>query len=134
MTPRALLPLLLLGAALAQDSVPIPLYGKDHAPICRGKDSDQPDCVTPPRAIYAPSAEYPGRGLRREGPPTGTVKLGLVLGSDGLPRDITVLHELSPTLDEAAIAAVKKWRFSPATKDGKPVATSILVEVRFHHN
>jgi TonB family protein len=133
MTPRALfLPLLLFGAALAQDSAPISLSGKDHAPICHGKDTDQSDCVTPPHAISAPPPEYPEKGLRREGRPEGTVILGLVVGSDGLPRDITVSHPRSPKLDEAAIAAVKKWRFSPATKDGKPVATSILVEVRFH--
>jgi hypothetical protein len=32
-------------------------------------------------------------------------------------------------LDEKAIEAVKNWRFEPATKDGKPVAVAINVEV-----
>jgi outer membrane biosynthesis protein TonB len=27
---------------------------------------------------------------------------------------------------------VQKWRFSPATRDGKPVAVRIYVEVNFH--
>jgi len=62
----------------------------------------------------------------------GTVLLGLVVGSDGLPRDITVSRPLSPDFDAAAIDAVKKWKFSPATRDGKPVATAIKVEVNFH--
>jgi len=35
-------------------------------------------------------------------------------------------------LDEKAIEAVKKWRFVPAMKDGKPVAVQVNVEVNFH--
>jgi TonB family protein len=36
-------------------------------------------------------------------------------------------------LTEQAIAAVRKWRFKPATgPDGKPAAVRIRVEVQFH--
>jgi TonB family protein len=34
--------------------------------------------------------------------------------------------------DEKALEAVKTWRFKPATKDGKPVATQLVVGVDFH--
>jgi len=34
-------------------------------------------------------------------------------------------------LDEKASAAIKKWRFQPALKDGKPVAVYVAVEVKF---
>jgi protein TonB len=34
-------------------------------------------------------------------------------------------------LDEKAMAAVKQWRFQPATLDGRPVAVRISVEVSF---
>jgi len=34
-------------------------------------------------------------------------------------------------LDEKAIAAVNKWRFQPATLDGRPVAVRISVEMSF---
>src|SRR6202162_3332867 len=131
MTPRALfLPLLFLGTAMAQDSAPIPLSGKDHVPICRGNDSDAPGCVTAPHATYSPDPKYPKKESKARH--RGTVVLDLVVGSDGLPRDITVWRPLSPEFDEAAFDAVKKWRFSPATKDGKPIATQIKVEVDFH--
>jgi outer membrane biosynthesis protein TonB len=35
-------------------------------------------------------------------------------------------------LDEKAIEAVSHWKFQPATKNGKPVAEFINVEVQFH--
>ena len=33
---------------------------------------------------------------------------------------------------QAAMDAVKKWKFSPAMRDDKPVAVQIKVEVNFH--
>jgi TonB family protein len=59
------------------------------------------------------------------------VILELVVDRDGMPRDIKVSRPLSPEFDEAAIDAVKKWKFSPAARDGKPIATEIKVEVNF---
>jgi TonB family protein len=131
MTLRAVfLPLLLLSTAIAQDAAPVELAGKDHAPICRGKDSDAPDCISAPRAIYAPDPKYPKK--ERKAHHQGTVVLWLAVDADGLPRDIKVLRRLSPEFDAAAIDIVKKWRFSPATKNGKPVATLVNLELSFH--
>ena len=58
--------------------------------------------------------------------------LWLVVGADGLPRDVAVKAPLSPALDAAAVDAVKKWKFSPATRNGKPVPVAIAVMVIFH--
>ena len=131
MNPRAVLVLLLLpGAAIAQDSTPIPLSGKDHAPICRGKGSDVPGCITPPHATYQADPEYTEKERKKRH--QGTVILSLVVDTEGLPRDVEVSHStLTPKLDQAAIDTVKKWKFSPATKDGKAVATKIEVEVAY---
>jgi TonB family protein len=126
----AFLPLLLLSAAIAQDSAPVDLSGRDHAPICRGKESDVPGCITAPHAIYSPDPKYPKK--ERKARHRGTVVLDLVVDADGLPRDVKVWRQLSPEFDEAAIDAVKTWKFSPATKDSKPIATQIKVEVNFH--
>ena len=62
----------------------------------------------------------------------GVVVLQLVVGPDGLPRDIRVVQTLGLGLDEKAIEAVKKWRFEPAKKDGKPVAVAVNIQVDFH--
>jgi len=85
--------------------------------------------VTAPRVTYDPNPDYPRKG--RDGKKGGTVALELVVGSDGLPRDFEVVHSLSPGFDKEALNAVKKWRFSPATKDGKPVAAKINVQISF---
>jgi len=85
--------------------------------------------VTAPRIIHDPNPDYPTTG--RNGKKGGTVALELVVGSDGLPRDFEVVHSLSPGFDKEAINAVKKWRFAPATKDSKPVAAKINVQISF---
>jgi protein TonB len=59
------------------------------------------------------------------------VVLFLVVDAQGQPRDIRLQRSLGMGLDEKAMAAVSKWRFQPATLDGKPVATQINVEVTF---
>jgi TonB family protein len=121
MTPSAVfLPLILLVTCVAQDT----------SPPCRGIDGDASGCRTPPRAIYAPDPKYPK--LEGEVGHEGTVILSLIVGADGVPRDIKVSGPLSREFDEAAMEAVKKWKFSPATKDGKPVAVKAQVQVKFH--
>jgi TonB family protein len=42
-----------------------------------------------------------------------------------------VQRGLGMGLDQKAVEAVKQWKFDPATKDGKPVAVQINVEVNF---
>jgi periplasmic protein TonB len=62
----------------------------------------------------------------------GTVLLTVVIGSDGVARDIQVKRNLDPGLDNNAIAAVQSWRFQPGTKDGWAVNVAATIEVNFH--
>jgi TonB family protein len=61
----------------------------------------------------------------------GTVRISLVVGEDGEARNVHALTSPGLGLDEAAIAAVSKWRFKPGLKDGTPVPVSVDVEVSF---
>jgi TonB family protein len=61
----------------------------------------------------------------------GTVLLGIVIGTDGVPRDVSVLKSLGMGLDESAKECVLQWRFKPATKDGKPVQSPAKVDIKF---
>jgi protein TonB len=107
--------------------VPSEKAQSEKVPFCGGIDN--PPCTTPPRVTYSTGPNYPKQGRARL---PGTVQLALVVGSDGLPREITVFRSLAPDFDEEAINSVKQWKFQPATLDGKSVATKIHVDVTFN--
>jgi periplasmic protein TonB len=85
--------------------------------------------VSAPRPIYDPDPEYSEEA--RHAKYQGTVLLWVIVGQDGLPRDIRVQRSLGMGLDEKAIAAVQNWRFEPSMKDGRPVAVQVNIEVTF---
>jgi TonB family protein len=61
----------------------------------------------------------------------GTVQVRVAVGVDGIPRQITIRRPLGYGLDGTAAAAVAKFRFRPGTKDGKPVAVEMLINLPF---
>ena len=85
--------------------------------------------VSAPRALDTPDPEYSEEA--RKAKYQGTCILWLIVDPNGRPRDIKVARALGMGLDEKAIEAVRNWKFSPAMKDGKPVAVQINVEVNF---
>lgn len=85
--------------------------------------------VQAPRAVFTPDPEYSEEA--RKAKYQGVVVLWLIVGPDGRPRDMRVQRGLGMGLDQKAMEAVKQWKFDPATKDGKPVAVQINVEVNF---
>ena len=85
--------------------------------------------VTPPRPIYAPDPEYTRAALDKK--VHGRVLLWLIVGANGLPRNVRVVNSLDPDLDQMALDAVKQWRFDPALANGKPVPVMINVEVNY---
>ncbi|MBK7533772.1 MAG: TonB-dependent receptor [Myxococcales bacterium] len=60
-------------------------------------------------------------------------KVGLVLtiGADGSVSDVRVVAPAGHGLDEAAVAAARQFRFSPATRDGQPVAARVRYDLAF---
>lgn len=85
--------------------------------------------VSAPHAIYDPDPEYSEQA--RKAKYQGSVLLSAVVDADGRPRDLRVARSLGMGLDEKATEAVSKWRFTPAVKDGRPVAVQISIEVVF---
>jgi len=86
--------------------------------------------VTPPRVIYSRPPEF--SEAARAADYEATCTLTLIVGADGVPRDIRVVNPVGMGLDEKAVEAVRSWRFSPAVKEGKAVAVQIAVQVDFH--
>jgi TonB family protein len=85
--------------------------------------------VSAPRALDAPDPEYSEEA--RKAKYQGTVVLWMIIDPNGSPRDVRVTRSLGMGLDQKAVEAVRKWKFEPAMKDGKPVAVQISVEVNF---
>jgi periplasmic protein TonB len=63
----------------------------------------------------------------------GTVLLSLVVLPDGTVGEVTVTRSLDTVfgLDAQAVIAARQWLFNPGTKDGRPVAVRLFVEMTF---
>ena len=62
----------------------------------------------------------------------GRVVLRVRVTSEGQVEDLAVERSANwPSLDEAALTAVKRWRFLPARRGGVAIAFEVLVPVRF---
>ena len=61
----------------------------------------------------------------------GTCLISLIVDRNGLPQNTRVLKTLDYGLDQNATAAVSRYRFKPAMKNGEPVPVMITVEVNF---
>jgi periplasmic protein TonB len=85
--------------------------------------------VTAPALLAKVEPEYSEEA--RKAKYQGTVLLYVQVSPEGKAVNMRVLHSLGLGLDEKAMEAVKKWRFKPGTKDGKPVTVEAQIEVNF---
>jgi TonB family protein len=54
-----------------------------------------------------------------------------IISSTGCVREIRILKATHPLLDVAGMEAIARWRYKPATLDGKPVSVYLTVTVTF---
>jgi TonB family protein len=85
--------------------------------------------VSAPKLIHKEEPHYTKAATKKK--IQGTVVLSVVIDTGGLPTNIRLERGLDSGLDEKAIEAVQQWRFSPAERDGKPVAVAAHIEVNF---
>lgn len=82
------------------------------------------------RMISGSPPRYPVECRRKK--EQGTVELLLVLGTDGRVETITVARTSGfARLDDAALSAVRRWRWAPTLRDGAPVKVRGVVEIPF---
>ncbi len=81
----------------------------------------------PARTVYV-APVYPQVAIAAK--ISGTVIIEATIGTDGSVRDAKVLRSI-PLLDDAALSAVRQWKYSPTTLNGVPVAVVMTVSVRF---
>ena len=79
--------------------------------------------------IYKVNPAYPDQA-KREGI-QGTVKLTIVINEEGFVYEAKGNPGNNPVLEQAAIPAVRRWRFSPFLMKGVPVALETTATVNF---
>jgi protein TonB len=79
------------------------------------------------QALYAPMPEIPA-DLR--GSPLNTVAIArFIVASDGSATVTLVKTTPYPELNYLLLRTLRQWRFFPAVKDGKPVASNFQVRI-----
>ena len=86
------------------------------------------DGIRPPTRIGGPPPVYPPEA--REARVQGVVIVEATISPTGEVSDVEVLRSV-PLLDEAAVAAVRQWRYEPTLVDGEPVSILMTVTVNF---
>jgi hypothetical protein len=89
----------------------------------------KPLSSTPPVPIHTVDADFADPFVKH--PLVMVAVVTVLVGADGLPREVHIRRGLGFGLDQKATAAVQHYRFIPATKKGKPVEDYCDVSVNF---
>lgn len=82
------------------------------------------------RMVSGKPPRYPVESRRQR--EQGTVVLSLVLGTDGAVEQISINRSSGfSRLDDAALHAVRRWRWEPVVRGGAPVKVRGIVEIPF---
>lgn len=116
----------------AGSSRPAPIPVAPPAPTIKRGDLVEVSSVdSPPEITAVVKPEYPPMARRMN--VSGTVILSVLVSETGRAADVKILRPAGGKmgLDEAAVRAVKLWRFKPATKGGVAVKTWFTVPIPF---
>lgn len=122
-------------AAAEAEAAPVPtpiVAAGGAAPEGQDIVSPAPEAAdVPPQLLERIEPVYPP-DCEAEAEATETVDLAFTVTPDGAVVSERVVKSSNPCFDRAALNAVKRWRFSPKTKDGAPrPAFEVPASVRF---
>ena len=81
-----------------------------------------------PRATYQPSPRVTEE-VRENAP--GKARIIFIVNKRGRVEEAKIQEATHPALGEAALEAVRKWRFEPGKREGDPVRFRMRVPIRF---
>jgi len=100
---------------------------KRHAAVPKrirvGGQVEASKLVTSEQPVYPESTR--SRGAE------GTVVLEAVISMDGAPLSLQVLKSPDPELSEAALTAVRQWRYKPTLLNGEPIEVLTTITINF---
>lgn len=95
-----------------------PPPGAVESDVCTGASH-------PPVPISTRDPEY-SSASRGNG---GVVVVSILVDVKGVPQDLKIVTPEKKNYDQAALSAVKTWRFKPATCDGEPIPFPMEIQV-----
>lgn len=87
--------------------------------------------VTNPTLLFEEKPKYTQDALRAK--IQGVVEIEAIILADGTVGDVRIHKSLDKVfgLDLEALAAARKWRFTPAASNGKPVPFKVIIQLEF---
>lgn len=86
--------------------------------------------VQAPVLVYRVDPEYTNRARKKK--VSAGIQVDLIVDAKGVPQNVVVVRTVGFGLDEAAVKALKQYRFKPALREGVAVPVYLSVEVTFH--
>ena len=87
--------------------------------------------VVRPRVLREEKPKYP-TGLRDE--KQGVVEVEAIVSETGAVREVRVMKSPDPRFEADALRAARLWQFAPATKDGRPIAVRIVMQLDYRRH
>jgi protein TonB len=104
---------------------PPPPKPKQTGPLKVGGNVQAARIINRVQPIYPP--------LARQTRISGTVRLHAIIGKDGTIQSLEVING-HPLLQQAALDAVRQWRYQPTLLNGEPVEVDTTIDVIFSLN
>jgi TonB family protein len=97
-----------------------PVDNRNHDLSLKGRHFSLGEVDSPPVPVSMPKPGYPYEILQLEG--EGAVRFVMVVNDRGNVSQYHVVYADDQRFAEAILKVLPKWRFKPATKDGKNVS------------
>ena len=106
------------------------LRGVDDLHFENIPDADGPG-ITQPTVVRQVTPQYTSEAMRQK--IQGRVVLEAVVGIDGRITAVRVVRSLDKSfgLDQQPLAAARQWRFTPAVRNGVPIAVKVMLDLEF---
>ena len=101
----------------------------DEAPGLDGVSFESEPGVVRPQYKFKVEPKYPE--VATKAGKEGQVILQATIDEKGIPRDIVAITKIGFGFEDAAIAALKKTTFRPATKGGNPISLQVEIPYSF---
>jgi TonB family protein len=118
-------------APVTQSAAPVTQSTAASAPVFRSPNPEaaQPTNFTPAKLLLRIDPVYPQENMNLN-PRGDSVEVLATIGKDGVLRGLKATRG-DPRLAAAALAAISRWRYSPAMLNGQPEESQITITVDF---